>query len=330
MKPENLKEKAFQIAMTVLLPVIIYVVFAGITKGTFGGWTTLRTIARQAIIPAIIAMAISFDMMQGTWDFSAGSVVYASAIIGANLGGRFGTAGIIICCMAVAFVLCAFSGVLYTLLRIPAQILSIGMLMLIESLPRLLYVTGGVVSLSTTSLAQPPYCFIVFVIVFLFYYLMYQKSLFGHNARAIGANQAIANSAGVDIVKTKFFTYLIKGILLGVAGFMYMLSNIKVANPDTLTSFGLIFDAMMGVFIATFLRKYSGLPIGIVVGVFSMKMLATAMVACGMPATVRSLVTGVFLMILLCISSNQVKFIEWLGRRKIGKQAAARQAAERN
>lgn len=322
MKKPNVKTTVFHTAMTLLLPIVIYIAFALITKGAFGGWMALRTVGRQTIIPVIIAMAISFDMLQGTGDFSAGSVVYASAIIGANLGAAHGAAGVIACCMLIAIALCAISGLLYTLLRIPAQILSVGMLMLYESLPRLLFKTGGVVSLRDTTLAQPPYCFLVFALVFIFYYIVYQKSLFGHNVRAIGANQSVAFSAGVDIVKTKFITFLVKGILLGAAGFMYMLSNIKVANPDTLTSFGLIFEALMGTFFAMFLRKYSGMPVGMVVGVFSMKMLTTAMVACGMAATVRSLVTGFFLLILLCVSSNQVKFVEWLQRRKIGKAAA--------
>lgn len=328
MKQNKVKKNFFNILMTILLPVVIYVTFVCITKGTFGGLMALQAIMRQSIIPIIISMAISFDMMQGTWDFSAGSVVYASAIIGANIGSPFGLPGVIVSCMIVAILLSTISGILYTLLKIPAQILSIGMLMLYESLPRLFFKTGGVVSISMAVLAQPPYCFAVFLLAFVFYYVLYQKSLFGHNVRAVGANQDVANSAGVDVVKTKFFTYVVKGVLLGAAGFMFMLSNIKVANPDTLTSFGLIFDALMGTFIAMFLRKYSGMPFGIVVGMFSMKMLTTAMVACGMAATVRSLVTGIFLMILLCVSSNQVKFIEWLGRRRIGKQAAAARNAE--
>lgn len=322
MKDNKIKSGLFRVCMTFLLPVVIYVVFVCITRGAFGGAMALQTIARQSIIPIIIAMSISFDKMQGTWDFSAGSVVYASAIIGANIGSPYGMLGVIVCCMAVAVILSIISGLAYTLLKIPVLILSIGALMLYESLPRILFKTGGVVSMTIAKVAQPPYCFIVFGAVFVFFYVVNKFSLFGHNIRAIGANQAVAYSAGVDIVKTKFLTYIMKGILLGVAGFMYMFSNIKVANPDTLTSFGLIFEALMGTFIAGFLSRYSGLPVGIVVGVFSMKMLTTAMVACGMAATVRSLITGIFLLVLLCISSNQEKFIEGIQRRKIGKMAA--------
>lgn len=322
MKENKIKSGLFNVCMTLLLPIVIYVVFVCITKGAFGGYMALRTIARQSIIPIIIAMSISFDKMQGTWDFSAGSVVYASAIIGANLGNKYGAVGVVICCMVVAIVLSIISGLAYTLLKIPVLILSIGALMLYESLPRIFFKTGGVVSMTIAKMAQPPYCFWVFAIVFVFFYIVNKFSIFGHNVRAIGANQVVAYSAGVDIVKTKFLTYIMKGILLGVAGFMYIFSNIKVANPDTLTSFGLIFEALMGTFIAGFLSRYSGLSMGLVIGVFSMKMLTTAMVACGMAATVRSLVTGIFLLVLLCASSNQSKFIEGIQRRKIGKQAA--------
>jgi ribose transport system permease protein len=76
----------------------------------------------------------------------------------------------------------------------------------------------------------------------------------------------------------------------------------------------------MGVFISFFIRRYSGFTFGIVVGVISMKMLTTAMVACGMSATVRTIVNGLFLLVLLCISSNQNRFIDWRKRRAIGKE----------
>ena len=322
MRDQKHKSLVFNILMTVLLPVIIYVLFRVITGGMFGGMTALRTIARQSIIPVLIAMAMSFDLMQGNLDYSAGSVVYASAIIGGNLGGRFGTAGIIAASLVVAVVLCSITGILYTTLKIPVQILTIGMLMVYEAMTRLLFKTGAVVSLKSTVVAQPPTCFVIFLFIFAFYFIMYQMSIFGHNVRAIGSNAAVASSTGVNISRTRFLTYIIKGILLGCAGFMYMFSNVKLSCPDTMTSFGIVFEALMGIFISNFLARYCGKPFGIVVGVFSMKMLTTALVACGMAATVRSLISGIFLLVLLCVSSNQARVIEWAARKRLGKQIA--------
>lgn len=320
-KNGKLKNISFNVAMSALLPVFIYVAFIIITDGRFGGMTALITVARQAIIPVMIAMAMSFDMMQGTWDFSAGSVVYASAIIGGNLGVKFGMPGIIIGCILVSILLCAVSGILYTVLKIPALVLSIGCLMIYEALPRVFYTGGVAVRLSYSSLAQPPYCFLVFLLVLVIYMVIANLSEFGHNIKAIGANQAVAFNAGVDVARMKFYTYLFKGVLLGVAGFMYLFSNVKVATPDTLTSIALIFEAMTGVFISIFLRRFCGMGFGMIIGVFSMKLLTTAMVACGMPATVRSIVNGFFLLLVLCISTNQSRIVDWRKRRKIGKQA---------
>lgn len=315
------KQFLFNAGMTLLLPVFIYVLFAVITGGRFGGYTAVRTVARQTVIPVLIAMAMSFDMMQGTWDFSSGSVVYASAIIGGNLGAHFGVPGIILCCMLVGLLLSAFSGLLYTLLRIPALVLSIGCLMVYEALPRIFYQGGVNVSISSAVLAQPPYCFIVFGIAFVIYYVTANLSEFGHNIKAIGANQTVAYSSGVDIRKMKFITFLCKGFFLGIAGFMYLFSNIKVSTPDTLTSIALIFEAMTGVFIAMFLSRFCGMGVGMMVGVFSMKLMTTAMVACGMAATVRSIVNGFFLLLVLCISTNQSRAVDWRKRKAVGKAA---------
>lgn len=322
-KLHKLKTALFNIVMSLLLPLVIYVTFVVITDGRFGGATALRTIARQSIITLLIAMAMSFDMKSGAMDFSSGSVVYASAIIGGSLGMRFGVPGIMIGCFLVAFALCTLSGIMFTLLRIPALVLSVGMLMVFEALPRLLFKNGVAIGLGQAAWGQPPYCFIAFGIIFALYFILINYSEFGHNIQAIGANQAVARSAGVNVDKVKFHSYLFKGVFLGIAAIMYLFTNIKVSTPDTLSSVALIFDSMMGVFIAFFIGRFCGFACGMVVGVFSMKMLTTAMVACGMSTTVRSIVNGFFLLILLCISSNQGRVVEWRKRRKIGRKAAA-------
>jgi ribose transport system permease protein len=86
-------------------------------------------------------------------------------------------------------------------------------------------------------------------------------------------------------------------------------------------SVSMIFDAMMGIFIAFFLQKYCNLAIGVVVGTFTMKMLNSGLVSMGLSTTVRDITTGLFLLILLCISANQGKFTEWRNNREKARLA---------
>lgn len=332
------KNDKFQIIIklvaTMALPFGIFLFFVLITQGRFYDSVIIRTISRQSVIPILIAMALSFDMIQGTWDFSAGSVVYASAIIGGNIGKEYGVVGIFISCIAVSLILCLISGILYTFLKIPAIVLSIGLLMIYEAFPRIIFNQGVTISMKLAWLGQPPYIFVAFLVVFVLYFIIINYSQYGYNIRAIGSGQEIAASAGVNISTAKFVTYLIKSLFLGVAGALFLVSNIRIVNPDTLSTVILIFEAMMGVFIALFIRRYSGFAIGIVVGIFSMKMLTTAMVGIGMSTTIRSIVNGLFLLILLVISSNQPRYLQWRKRintrKKIINEQTERSKSRRN
>jgi ribose/xylose/arabinose/galactoside ABC-type transport system permease subunit len=68
-----------------------------------------------------------------------------------------------------------------------------------------------------------------------------------------------------------------------------------------------------------FLEKYCDMSIAVILGTFSMKMLSNGFVAIGLSSTVRDIVQGLFLLVLLVISANAGLF----ERRKADKEFAA-------
>ena len=73
------------------------------------------------------------------------------------------------------------------------------------------------------------------------------------------------------------------------------------------------------VFLAHFMSRYCPLPLALILGNFTMTMLSKGFVALGWPATMQSVTTGFFLLVLLGVSSNQVRFIRWRMDRKRAK-----------
>jgi len=69
-------------------------------------------------------------------------------------------------------------------------------------------------------------------------------------------------------------------------------------------SMTIMMDGFMGMFIALFISKYCDTSIAVVLGSFTMKMLSNGFVSMGLSATVRDIVQGVFLLVLLVISAN--------------------------
>lgn len=312
---------------SLLLPVLVYLAFLLIGGGRFGTGAGLITIARQSVAPILIALAITCNMTIGMWDFSAGAVVVFAAIIGGNLANitGWGIAGLLLFSVITALLMTTLTGFLYTTMRVPSMVLTIGLVLVYETFPYLVFDGGGaLISGKLTALALSPWCFIVLGIMFLFFYIAFNYTTFGHNVRALGGNQAIAQNVGLNPMRIKFISFIFGGIFLGVAAVIQISTKGMIKPGASMSSIVMVFDAMMGIFIAMFLSRFCNMAIGVVIGTFTMKMLSAGLVAVGLSTTVRDITTGLFLLILLCISSNQGRIAAW--RTKRARAQAANKA----
>jgi hypothetical protein len=85
---------------------------------------------------------------------------------------------------------------------------------------------------------------------------------------------------------------------------LYISDRGEVRNMSTMGSMLIMMDGFMGMFFAMFLSKYINMSIAVIFGTFSMKMLTNGFVALGLSATMRDIVQGFFLLVLLVISAN--------------------------
>lgn len=324
---DSRKRKASRLLNTgkaIVLPVAVFLIFLLLTDGKFANEKLLITVARQTVLPMLIAMAMSSLMIMGMWDFSAGSVVFAAAIFGAKISQATDTGipGIVVGAILVSLVLMSISGILYNLMKVPSLVLSMGLVMVYEVLPRLCFEAGTAeIPMSQNTLSLSPWSFIIFAVMFVIFYVVLNHTTFGYNVHAIGANQIMAYNAGVNISSVKFKAYMLSGLFLGVAGALFMFQGIRVSAASMMASVGIIFDSMMGVFLAMVLRKYCGFPFGLLIGTFTMRMLGTGLISLGFSSTVRAVFTGLFLLVILVYAANQGRFSAWRMRKKLGDEA---------
>ncbi|MCG8501811.1 MAG: ABC transporter permease [Firmicutes bacterium] len=313
-----------RIFKTLLVPLLVYIVFAALSGGRFGTWLGMTLIARQAVISALLALGITCNMVMGMWDFSAGAVVVFAAIIGGNLAKATGLDlfGLILFCVLTAVLMTTLTGFLYSILKVPSMVFTIGLVLVYETLPYLVYDgAGAFISGNLTKLARSPYCFIILGVMFAIFYIIFNYTTFGHNVRAYGRNSILAKNLGLNPTKIKFFSFVLGGAFLGMAAVIYISSKGKIQVGASMSSVTMVFDAMMGFFIAIFLSRYCNMAIGIVIGSFTMKMLTAGLVSLGLSTTIRNITTGLFLLVLLCISSNMGRVSAWRARRERAKQA---------
>lgn len=327
----NVKVKRYvvDILKTLALPVLVMALFAVLTGGRSLTTRMLLVTARQSVMPIIISMALMGNMKLGMWDFSAGGVVLSAAILGGNLMKMTNTGipGLVVFCLLIGVAMATLTGYLNNKLRVPTLVVTIGLVLIYETIPRAIFPGGVTIRAKFTTLAASPYCFIILAIMFTGFYLMYNKTAYGHNIRALGGNHEIAKSAGLNAPRIIQTGFSISGIFLGIGAVIYVSTNGQLMTVTALGSVATIFEAMMGVFLAFFLSRFCNLAIALVVGTFTMTALTNGLVAMGLPATMRSITSGLFLLILLCISANQERILKWRADRQRAREIMARSSS---
>ena len=103
----------FGLLLLLGIALVIYLVFKLLAPGNFGAPANLSSYAQQCIIQAVAACGFYFIMTMGLFDFSLGSNIILSAIIGSLCSVQFGYAGLIIgavLCGALIGFICGFIG----------------------------------------------------------------------------------------------------------------------------------------------------------------------------------------------------------------------------
>ena len=302
----------------IVLPVLIFIIFAVVTGGRTNSWRMTSALLRQSVFGTMVAMALILNLTMGMLDFSVGGVLMAATIIGGNLMNMTGTgpAGLVVFCIVISIALTSFTGFIINKLKLPVIATTIGLVFVYEAIPRIIFENGVSISGKNGILAQSPYVFILFAFMYALFYVIYNYTTFGHNIRAVGYGPKLAKAAGVDVEKTKQKSFTLSGVFIGVASVLYISTNAEVTAPAPLASMAILFTSFLGMFLALFLSRYGNIGISLPVGIFTMTMLTNYLIAAGLPQTAKDILSGVFLFVLLAVSANQRRVVEWQASRK--------------
>ena len=146
----KIKKAASNLLGLVSLPAVVYAVFfmvcrlAGST--TFGVGTDLQTIIVNTIYTGLISLAVSYNLTSGRFDFSVGSVLVLSNIIGFQLALNLGLGPVptALVTIAVGAVLGFVSGMIYVTLQLPPMVCSLGVAMIFEAIGFIITKGAGV------------------------------------------------------------------------------------------------------------------------------------------------------------------------------------------
>lgn len=306
-------------ALAILSPVALMLVLLLVSPET-RSWAAVWNVIRQSLAPAVLGMGVLFNMKIGNWDFSIGARVVLTTILAGNFAMQIttaldlGVAGfvpvLIILSLLIGIVLSVIVGAAYYFLQIPTLIVSIGLMLIMESFTRILFNGAGThISPAYMVLGKTPWDLILFAVAFVFASILYYKRKIGYSVRAVGSNPVVAKTNGINPKFLKAEALAVSGIFAGLYSLMSLsATGVQSAVQGTMGSAAAVFDAMMCVLIGMSIAGKGNIMFGLFAGAVVAQILKMGMMAIGLPTTFNKVVIGVFVVIFMVGSSRSDLF----------------------
>jgi ribose transport system permease protein len=224
-----------------LVALLVLVIIGALLNPNFLSANNISNVLSRSAFIGIIAVGMTFVITAGGLDLSVGSMAAFIAglmILVMNTALPAMGVGIPIVLLGMAVAIVAgitagfVNGFLISKLRIEAFIVTLGAMGIYRSLVTWL-ADGGTLSLdfALRSFYQPVYYgglfgiswpIIVFALVVIIGEILMRSTAFGRYCAAIGSNDQVAHYSSVRVARVRLLTYVMLGLLVGIATIMYV------------------------------------------------------------------------------------------------------------
>lgn len=236
----------------VVLVVVAFALFAALRPGVYLSTLNLQNIAVAAPEIGVLAIAQMLAMLTGGIDLSIVAVANLTAITISTLYTAAGSRGdalgpfFVLVGLAVALVAGLVNGLLVSRVGITPILATLATMQIFNGLAvvwtggRTLYGAPTVLTgVGNATVAGIPVLFIVLILVAAGVGLLINRTAAGHKIQLQGANPVAAAYSGISSRRTLLGTYLITGLLGGVAGLLFIARN-PTASADYGASYTLL------------------------------------------------------------------------------------------
>jgi ribose transport system permease protein len=276
------------------------------------------TIIRIAVFLGIIAAGQTLVIIGGGEgiDLSIGAVVTLTAIITYSIanGKNENVLPALLVVLLVGAAIGFLNGAGITFLKISPLVMTLGMAGLVSGMILVITqgnVSGSVAPAMTQLIARPvflgiPGAIVIWIIFGLLMWLLLERTAFGKHLFAIGTNRVTARLSGVNVTRMVLGTYALAGLLAGLGGFLVVgntgVVHIRIGDPFLFPSIAAV--AVGG----TLLSGGKGSYWGTMAGALVLTLITSLLTTMQMPESVRRMVLGATLLIMISIYGRQRGF----------------------
>ncbi|MEI6873854.1 MAG: ABC transporter permease [Spirochaetota bacterium] len=289
---------------------VILIIFFSLSTSVFLAVDNLMNVVRQVSILGILAVGMTMVIVSGEIDLSVGSV-YGMSVVAMSVLMTHGLPiwASILAALAIGSTAGIVNGLLVTRLRVPALIVTLGMLNMARGVAMI--INGGmVVPLIPRLIKDPgldafifigrgrimdivPTMSIAFLVVLILGFIIYQKNILGYRMRAVGGNAEAARVSGISVTLVKIAAFAIMGFLAAFGG---IINSGFLGNVQSTAGQGLELDVIAATILGgTSLNGGEGTIVGTLIGVLLLGVLRNGLVLMGVSPFVQMVLIGAVL-----------------------------------
>jgi ribose transport system permease protein len=281
-------------------------VFFSFTSEHFFDGRNFANILVQSSTIGLIALGMTFVMINGNIDLSVGSVVALSASLAVGLQEPIGLFPAVIAALLAGTALGMLNGILVWKTGVDAFIVTLGAMIGVRGVVFLYTQEQSFFSMNfaysdfgASSVGPLPTLALIFIVVAVGMHWILSSTVHGRNTYAVGGNREAALNAGIRVGPHMVVNFMIVGFLAALAG-ITLSSQMGASTPNLGRDFELwtITAVVLG---GTKLTGGSGNIIGTVGGVLAIGILRNGMNLLQVPAFYVLVIMGVTLIAVLVI-----------------------------
>ena len=293
----------------VVLALVLLIIVASFVSDRFLTVPNLLNILRQVAIVGILAVGQTFVILTAGIDLSIGAILGVSVVFYASLLETQSMAVAIPLGLLAAVAAGAINGVGIAYARIPAFIMTLGMLSFARGIAFIH--TGGMpipiinenfYDVGNGYIFGMPIPALFLIATLVVSAVVLRLTPYGRSVYAIGSNEDAARLSGVPVQRYKLLVYVISGFLAGLAGLVYA-SQLSVGTP--IAGQGYELDAIAAVVVGgTSLFGGKGSVFGTFIGTLIIGILANILNLTGVDPFVQQLFKGALIVVAVYVMSR--------------------------
>jgi rhamnose transport system permease protein len=305
----------------------LFVLVTYLMEPSFLSGSNIRFILSDTVIYALVAIGETFVVLTRNVDLSVGSVVGLSAYVSADqFQAHPGTSIVVVFLVGIGVGLACglVTGAITAVGRVPSLVVTLAMLYIIRGVDTIIVGSGQVVANSlpnsfinifhATTLGIPDLAWITAILVGIAaYYLRSYRS--GRDLYAIGSEPAAARLAGIPIARRVFFTFVLSGMIAGLAGVLW---STQYNTIDATAATGLELQVIAAVVVGgVAIFGGSGSVVGAALGALLLQTINVALNVLGVPSLWTEAIAGLLLLVAITLDRGiQLRLAAALRKRR--------------